>query len=298
MRALHSLLLLRLLDEREQLLDRAHLDISVSRILPRGTLWTMDNRRVVSESDVCAIRARRVAGERGQDLARAFGISSQAVCDIVKGRTWKHLHVYRESATVPMSEFCTVPRCQRASTKRSMCERHYRRHMKGAPMYGRKQMARAPLAERLWSRVTKTRGCWEWNGYTNRKGYGRITIERRVSDGVHRVSWRLLFGDIPAGMSVCHRCDNRRCVRPEHLFLGTNTDNTADMVAKRRQAKGERQALAKLTASDVTAIRARHAAGEQTKNLAAEYGVAYMTIHNAVVGLTWKHLPHRRHPNP
>jgi len=79
----------------------------------------------------------------------------------------------------------------------------------------------------------------------NTYGYGQIRDEQGSYATAHRISWRLHNGDIPAGMCVLHKCDNPRCVRPEHLFLGTQADNIADKVRKGRQARGERHGMAR-----------------------------------------------------
>jgi len=91
-----------------------------------------------------------------------------------------------------------------------------------------------PLGERFWSHVAKSDGCWLWTAHVNRTGYGHFALSRSRGRSAHRVSHELNIGPIPSGMLVCHRCDNPRCVRPDHLFLGTPSDNMHDKVAKGR----------------------------------------------------------------
>lgn len=137
-------------------------------------------------------------------------------------------------------------------------------------------------------------GCWLWLGYRDRKGYGRLNI-RGVPVLAHRFSWRLHHGSDPGSLLVLHHCDTPACINPEHLFLGTAADNTADMIAKGRGRwkasygddnpsrlypdrvpRGTRNGKAKLTADQVRAMRSRYAFRRVTyKQLAAEYGLTY-----------------------
>lgn len=96
---------------------------------------------------------------------------------------------------------------------------------------------RRPLTDRFWEKVAKSDGCWLWTGSRQRNGYGFLFAGTRKEphpERAHRVSWRIHFGEIPDGLWVLHKCDNPPCVNPEHLFLGTRTDNMRDCARKGR----------------------------------------------------------------
>lgn len=130
----------------------------------------------------------------------------------------------------------------------------------------------------FWSKVDRSGECWEWLASKTHDGYGRHHYDGGTM--AHRLAYELTRGPIPAGMCVCHACDNRGCVNPTHLWLGTQADNIKDMRVKGRgpRLEGERHGRAKLTASNVRDIRARHAEGVSARQLAREYGVAATTI--------------------
>ena len=147
--------------------------------------------------------------------------------------------------------------------------------------------------ERFWSHVDaedySPGGCWEWTGRPEKSGYGAFRL-RNLNYRPNRVAYFLSTGDDPLERLACHRCDNRKCVNPAHIWLGTCADNHADRDRKGRLARGERQHLAKLTAESVIEARRMCAAGAQAGSIARALGVHKTTIRCAVKRITWKHI--------
>lgn len=136
------------------------------------------------------------------------------------------------------------------------------------------------VIKKLWSKVLKTDGCWNWTGKTSAAGYGRIYFSGR-SHYAHRVSFEVAFGSIGAGLVVCHTCDNPRCVNPAHLFVGTQRENIQDMARKGRCKPsgvfGDGHGMAKLTDKQVAEIRSLSAT-HSNPELATKFGVSRSLI--------------------
>lgn len=129
--------------------------------------------------------------------------------------------------------------------------------------------------------------CWLWKGAVSGNGYGLFTVrEKNIS--AHRFSYESVVGAIPYGLMVCHSCDNRICVNPSHLFLGSSRDNHMDMQRKGRGICGERVHSAKLTWKKVKEIRAARQVGESRMSLSIKFGVGPRAIWNIATGRTWK----------
>ena len=172
---------------------------------------------------------------------------------------------------------------------------------------------------RFWAKVDTSGGCWKWMASTDRKGYGHISYRSQLLQA-HRVSYIMVYGPIPDGLCVLHKCDNPGCVNPDHLFLGTHKDNSDDKISKGRdrhaignqngsrkyperlawgdrnwtrkhpeRLRGEKGSSAKLTAVQVRDIRARYRHRTVSYSyLAKEFGVTTGTIAHIIQGRTWK----------
>lgn len=146
----------------------------------------------------------------------------------------------------------------------------------------------------FWAHVRKSAdpdGCWEWTGTINpTTGYGVIIINRK-SMPTHRFSYLINVGPIPDGLWVLHRCDNRRCIRTSHVFLGTCKDNMVDAQQKGRLPIGESHSQSKLTSEQVKEIRYLHEQEHRCyTDIANEFGVSDSNICYIVNRQTWRHV--------
>ena len=144
-------------------------------------------------------------------------------------------------------------------------------------------------------------GCWIWIADKSKQGYGRLTIQsNNIKKNVraHRVSYEVYNGPIPLGMLVCHSCDVPSCINPQHLWLGTAKDNTADRVAKGRSGstgaprgpRGPREhsvGRGTLTQEDVNIIRKKYSEGSSYKDLALAYNTSAKYIYRVCARLVW-----------
>lgn len=152
-----------------------------------------------------------------------------------------------------------------------------------------------PAVDRFGTKYTvdAATGCWLWTAATKPNGYGILgkCDGTRDNQYAHRFAYEHFIGPIPPGLQVCHRCDVRNCVNPEHLFLGTQADNQADMVAKGRSLRGERHNLARVTEPVVLEIRRLwDDEGALQRELADRFGITKQQVSNIVRGHAWKHL--------
>jgi len=196
---------------------------------------------------------------------------------------------------------CTIDGCKKTGKiRRGMCEMHYRRWRVWGDTNSVKRHAnwiaiheKDRIKEKLFSQYTKDEnGCWNWNGMKDDRGYGIIKFAHNAWR-THRVSAHVSWGfDLNSSLKICHKCDNRSCINPSHLFEGTQADNVHDMYEKKRSnpVHGEKVNTAKLTENDVRKIRILIENGGSVIQLAKSFGVARQTIWQICKRKIWKHV--------
>lgn len=186
---------------------------------------------------------------------------------------------------------CSVDDCPGGFIARGLCSKHYQRFKAyGDPAYVTRTTAAKAEAAAFWQSATDLNmlndgPCLEWTGWVNSSGYG--TTKRNGQTLLHRAVWVEMRGPIPPGMCVCHHCDNRRCCRSAHLFLGTNMDNVADKMAKGRHValSNEAHGSARLTDAQVREVREMRRVTDLTyKEIAKIFGVYWGTVYKICHG--------------
>lgn len=188
---------------------------------------------------------------------------------------------------------CTVKGCTKdRGPRKHYCDVHYRRNrLYGDPLITKRPGLGKTPKERLDMYTKKTATCWLFTG-SRKSIYGKVNDEP-----AHRLAYEAAYGEIPDGLVVRHKCDVPKCVRPDHLELGTYADNSMDMTERNRQAYGERQGSAILAEHEVMQIRKLY--GDRSillKEIAAQFGVTGAAIHSVATGRKWSHLPGAQKP--
>lgn len=150
---------------------------------------------------------------------------------------------------------------------------------------------RKPLIERFERFFDKSNGCWEWTGRISPFGYGQFSISAGESWQAHRLSYKIYKGEHPKKLCVCHTCDNRKCVNPSHLWLGTRNDNIQDMIKKGRATKAspENNGGAKLNWNKVRKIRKMYKTGKYfQRELATIFSVDTSQVKRITNNWSWK----------
>ena len=189
---------------------------------------------------------------------------------------------------------CQITGCDSPVYGHGWCNTHYARWYRhgdaedpGAQVYG-------SLADRLMHYTPARVGdlCQLWTGTIDNNGYGKVTVDGRLASGrvtgAHRATWAQAYGPIPKGQHVCHHCDTPPCVRLDHLFLGTDAENMADMTSKGRRAG---RPCRKLTPDEVHWARSAAATGVTYRTIARSLGIVDEgTIGDIIHWRTWKYI--------
>lgn len=183
-----------------------------------------------------------------------------------------------------ISKVCSVAGCETQAKKRGCCERHYMRLRRNGTLTLKRRSTLEDYATSFWLKVAITpdpNKCWEWQRGLTTTGYGQVRYERHVMNA-HRVAWILTHNEMPDGL-ILHSCDNRLCVNPRHLRVGTAQDNSDDRMLRNPESSSRR-----LKIEQVRQIRADRLNGATIKSLSDQYGVHMMTISFITNYRTWK----------
>ena len=147
------------------------------------------------------------------------------------------------------------------------------------------------LKRAFWSKVRKGSGCWIWTGASMKNGYGMFHVHRKCVTAHRFIYMRSRKVSVPSSMDVCHKCDNRLCVRPSHLYVGTRKVNMEDAKNKGRVAFGERQGRSVLTDLKVIEMRGLYSSGGYSMEcLSKRFGCSLGTAFNAIRNKSWTHI--------
>lgn len=195
----------------------------------------------------------------------------------------RSLDLGKEGIAMQATRRCSFPDCDRPHSCKGFCATHYEQARLGRPLAPIKALTPANVP--FWDRVDVVHdadSCWNWiAGVRNAEGRGSLRWNGKT-EAAYRVAWMLTAGPIPDGMFVCHACDNPRCVRPSHLFLGTAADNSRDMATKGRAhvsdgsqvPRGDANPLTRISDTDVLRVRTRYAQGVSQAQLVRETGIS------------------------
>jgi hypothetical protein len=152
---------------------------------------------------------------------------------------------------------CAVETCERTVKNKGLCKLHYQRQWRTGSVEVTRPCLHLPIEKKFWLYVDRREDgeCWEWTGFKDKDGYGKIRVGKR-NVAAHRIAWELTHGPIPDGQLVRHKeCNNPGCVNPTHLRLGDHLQNMRDRVEANHYATGERHHAAKLSDDEAQAVR-------------------------------------------
>lgn len=207
--------------------------------------------------------------------------------------------------TIRVRNICTIDNCNSYAMGRGLCRKHYTRwRQHGDPnIVLQTRSADGEFEQRFWQKAALTANtdhCWDWQRTITRTGYAMTTLTHKPdvfqstnakTVSAHRLAYALFYKSDPGGRMVLHSCDNRRCINPHHLRLGTHRDNMDDAVSRKRHARGERSTRSKLSEKDVVQMRQLSAEGMDYRDIARQFPIVEARhVKNVINRKAWRHL--------
>jgi hypothetical protein len=199
---------------------------------------------------------------------------------------------YSKNHRLSETKICSIADCKNVVLVKGVCNTHYIRIKKNKPVETKSCYELTPKERLLkFVKINEETNCWDWIGAKNRKGYGSLHFGGKTRIA-HRMSYELYVGEIPSGLLVCHHCDQPECINPEHLFLGTDLDNSNDKFLKGRQRflVGEDNVTSKLTTFEIVEIKNMLKEGIGLTVIAKKYNTSRSNIDSIKKHKSWRHI--------
>lgn len=210
-----------------------------------------------------------------------------------KGLCKKHYQRMRSSGTTDdpyQAMTCSAPGCESTAKSKGLCVKHYTRLIRYGDIQATKVIVGDDISRLKSSMVISATGCWEWSKF-RKNGYGVAGLNGRLEQA-HRASWMVFKGEIPEDMQINHKCNNRPCINPDHLYIGDQLQNMKDMSDANRGKwhKGNDNAQSKLNDESVKEIKLMIESGATNRSIAAFFDVSQSCISQIKNGRTWTHV--------
>lgn len=255
--------------------------------------------KIAHKNDLCTINGcktiARVKGLCQKHYALSGARPECKVEGCSKGRVAKGYCADHYQSTKKQTKICLVEGCNLLVVARGYCTNHYNYYKRIGKLVNVQERVHTKPEERFRQNyhINEVSGCWNWIGKVDRDGYGKFYVDATRPDMFsHRYAWELFMGKVlQPEQIVLHLCDNRRCLNPKHLKIGTRMENVQDMLDKQRNPKGEIIGNSRLSEEEVVYIKHKLAVGEKTgKQLADEFNISESTVSAIKNQVVWRHV--------